>query len=227
MAVCLESEHLVTSSAASHRLSARAVGLGLIAALGLTSCGLYGPAQQGTIYGQEVPTPARRIKGKGGPDAKVERAVQQAARTVQLPPIEGLPTNLAALGYRWPVAGTAERITSPYGWRKDPITRARSFHHGLDIGCWAGEGIGASQAGTIVWAGEAQVYGNAVLIAHDRGLLTLYGHLRDLAVGIGERVPAGRLIGTCGSTGRSNGPHLHFEIRHGTQTVHDPLLFLP
>ncbi|HTN52540.1 MAG TPA: peptidoglycan DD-metalloendopeptidase family protein [Anaeromyxobacter sp.] len=117
-----------------------------------------------------------------------------------------------------PLAGT---VTSPFGERTDPFTGARAEHDGVDVGAPEGTPIRASAAGVVRAAGERGGYGNAVEIDHGHGLVTLYGHAADLLVHPGDRVEAGQPIATVGSTGRSTGPHLHFEVRMGGRPV-DP-----
>lgn len=121
--------------------------------------------------------------------------------------------------YIWPVSGG--RITSEYGWRTDPFTRERSYHGGTDIGLPEGTPIYASGAGVVIEAGPKGNYGNAVVIQHDDGLVTLYGHASKVLVSKGQRVAQGQLIARVGSTGRATGPHLHFEVRKNNVTI-DP-----
>lgn len=121
--------------------------------------------------------------------------------------------------YIWPVSGG--RITSEYGWRTDPFTRQRSFHGGIDIGLPEGSPIYASAAGVVLEAGPKGNYGNAVVIQHEDGLVTLYAHASKVLVKKGQRVVQGQLIARVGSTGRATGPHLHFEVRKNDVTI-DP-----
>jgi len=106
------------------------------------------------------------------------------------------------------------------------------FHTGIDIGIATGTPVGAAADGIVVLAGTNVVggrvvgYGTYVVIAHGDGLYTLYGHLSQLAVSAGQHVRAGQVIGLSGSTGNSTGPHLHFEVRQGSEPV-DPLPYLP
>lgn len=117
----------------------------------------------------------------------------------------------------WPLQG---RITSAYG------KRGNDFHHGLDIGGKIGDPIRAAQGGVIRLAGyKNRVYGNAVEIRHDNGLVTVYAHNSKNLVKEGERVAAGQKIAEVGNTGRTTGPHLHFEVRVNDKTV-DPLHYL-
>ncbi|MGC3998710.1 MAG: peptidoglycan DD-metalloendopeptidase family protein [Anaeromyxobacter sp.] len=134
-------------------------------------------------------------------------------RPASMPPAGD--STLAAL---LPVAG---RVTSPFGGRTDPFTGAHADHHGVDVGAPEGTPIVATAAGVVRTAGERGGYGNAVEIDHGNGVTTLYGHAAQLLVSPGERVEAGQEIATVGSTGRSTGPHVHFEVREGGRPV-DP-----
>ena len=121
-------------------------------------------------------------------------------------------------GFDLPVAG---RVTSRFGARRDPLTGATSTHPGLDVAAPAGTPILAPAGGVVVSAGPRGGYGNAVEIDHGGGLVTIYGHAADLLVSTGDFVEPGQAIATVGSTGRSTGPHLHFEVRRGGAAV-DP-----
>lgn len=111
-------------------------------------------------------------------------------------------------------------LTSPFGWRVDPISGARSFHTGTDYAANDGTTIMAVADGTVRFAGSMSGYGNAILIDHHvdgTSVTSLYGHMWDghLYVHVGDQVAAGQHIADVGSNGRSTGPHLHFEIRPG------------
>ena len=123
----------------------------------------------------------------------------------------------------WPTTSTV--ITSPYGQRVHPVTgQVGKMHTGVDIGAGAGEPIYAADSGSIVLAAENGGYGNCVMIDHGNGYVTLYGHMSSIAVGKGQSVSQGEVIGYVGSTGITTGPHLHFEIRKNGGTV-DPMSF--
>lgn len=123
---------------------------------------------------------------------------------------EGREALLSSLS--WPVPGHFS-ISSPFGTRADPFSGARAFHSGIDIPAPAGTPVVSAQRGTVVFSGWLGGYGNAILIDHGGGLLSLYGHLNVRLVEQGASVESGQTIGLVGSTGRSTGPHLHFEIR--------------
>lgn len=119
---------------------------------------------------------------------------------------------------RLPVFGTVPRISSGFGVRHDPFTGRLARHMGLDIPAAQGTAILASGGGRVVSAGFRGPYGNAVVIDHGNGLQTLYGHCSRLFVRTGDLVMPRQKIAAVGSTGRSTGPHLHFEvIRDGTR----------
>jgi murein DD-endopeptidase MepM/ murein hydrolase activator NlpD len=109
------------------------------------------------------------------------------------------------------------RTTSGFGTRRDPFNENRSqFHRGVDIGCPIGTNIYSSRAGRVAFAGYADGYGKLVILEHEHGYTTSYGHLSRFKVKAGDRVGAGQNIALSGNTGRTTGPHLHFEIRrHG------------
>jgi murein DD-endopeptidase MepM/ murein hydrolase activator NlpD len=123
-----------------------------------------------------------------------------------------------AYPYRLPVAGPGSRVSSSYGVRHDPFTGRLARHTGLDIPAPHGTPILASGGGRVVSAGYKGAYGRAVVIDHGDGLSTLYGHASKLLVRAGDVVMPNQQIALVGSTGRSTGPHLHFEvIRRGVR----------
>jgi murein DD-endopeptidase MepM/ murein hydrolase activator NlpD len=96
--------------------------------------------------------------------------------------------------------------------RKDPLSRQVRFHKGLDLAAPEGMKVIAALPGTVISAGHETGYGNAVLIQHSGGLQTRYGHLGSVQVKAGDRVDSEAVLGTVGNTGRSTGPHVHFEV---------------
>jgi len=107
------------------------------------------------------------------------------------------------------------RVTSRYGYRVDPFSRRSTFHGGIDLGAPSGSSVYSSREGTVVRAGNAGGYGNLVVISHQYGYTTYYGHLSKILVRKGQKVKSGEKVGLVGSTGKANGPHLHFEVRKG------------
>lgn len=106
-----------------------------------------------------------------------------------------------------------KRMASGYGWRTDPFTKARKFHYGMDFSSPQGTPVYAAGDGVVTRADNASSgYGNHIRIDHGYGYVTLYGHLSAYNVRAGQRVKRGDLIGKVGSTGRSEAPHLHYEV---------------
>lgn len=118
-----------------------------------------------------------------------------------------------------PLNGT--RTSSGFGNRKDPFTKGRAFHAGIDFPAATGTPVLSAGYGKVAFVGQKSGYGNVVEISHGAGLLTRYAHLSAFLVKEGQTVPAGTPIARVGSTGRSTGPHLHFEVRRKEQAV-DP-----
>jgi len=116
-------------------------------------------------------------------------------------------------------------LTSTYGMRQHPLTRERQLHEGLDIAAPVGTPFRAARSGTVVFSGFLGGYGNAIVLEHADGYRTLYGHAAKLLVSRGETVEAEQVIGIVGSTGKSTGPHLHFELQRGLRRE-DPSEFL-
>ena len=116
---------------------------------------------------------------------------------------------LAATPTRMPVDGW---LSHGYGWRKDPFTGDREFHQGMDIVAPAGTDVVAPADGVVIRAGRYGAYGKSVDLSHGLGYSTRYGHLSEILVRPGMRLERGQRIGRVGSTGRSTGPHLHYEI---------------
>ena len=119
-------------------------------------------------------------------------------------------------GLIWPLNG---RITSMYGWRRG------RHHDGIDIAARIGKPILAAANGTVIFSGWRSGYGRMVVIQHNRWLKTLYGHTSKNNVRRGQKITQGQVIALVGSTGRSTGPHLHFEVRT-SQGAQDPMRYL-
>jgi murein DD-endopeptidase MepM/ murein hydrolase activator NlpD len=115
-------------------------------------------------------------------------------------------------------------VTSPFGPRCLPNGDC-SFHPGIDIGAASGTPIHAAAAGTVIYAGWMEGYGNLTVIDHGHGLATAYGHQSSIAAGVGSSVSQGSVIGYVGCTGYCFGPHLHFEVRVNGEPV-DPMGYL-
>ena len=117
------------------------------------------------------------------------------------------------------------RVESGFGPRTHPIYGTVKMHTGIDMHGPMGQAIRAGAGGTVILAGVKGGYGNAVMIDHGGGMVTLYAHQSSLAVSVGQKVTAGQTIGYVGSTGLSTGPHLHFEVRINGTPV-DPMNYL-
>lgn len=165
---------------------------------------------------------ADRAMNSGGPEANdadgetsdVDAQIE-ALRDSSRP--EFLPTMWAHLG----------KINNEFGFRRNPFGgRSYEFHPGIDIDGERGDAVIAPANGTIVSAGYKGGYGNMVEIDHGNGLTTYYGHLSKVEAESGEPVTRGQVIGYIGSTGRSTGPHLHFEVRLNDRPI-NPRHFLP
>jgi murein DD-endopeptidase MepM/ murein hydrolase activator NlpD len=131
---------------------------------------------------------------------------------------------MAGPAFVYPLVGT--RVSSDYGLRKHPLRKAVRHHHGIDLAAPEGALIRSIQAGKVVFADPYSGYGNLVVVQHENGMTSHYGHCRTIKVRPGQRVNAGEIIATVGSTGKVTGPHLHFEIRIGGKS-HDPEMFIP
>lgn len=117
-------------------------------------------------------------------------------------------------------------VTSPYGTRTDPVTNEVSAtHHGVDLAAPKGSMIHALMSGTVLFAKQDDIYGNCVKIQHTDSLCTFYAHLSRLDVKTGDSVRAGESIGIIGTTGKSTGIHLHFEVIENGQRI-DPAPYL-
>jgi len=106
------------------------------------------------------------------------------------------------------------RMASGYGWRIDPIYHTRRFHAGMDFTAPIGTDIYATGNGTVSGAGWEQGYGNCVQIDHGYGYVTLYAHMNAIKVRVGQKLKRGDVIGMIGNTGKSTGPHLHYEVHY-------------
>ena len=128
------------------------------------------------------------------------------------------------LAFVFPVMGP--RMSSDYGIRKHPIKKVTRHHHGMDLAAPLGAPIRAISDGQVMYADPHGGYGQLIAIKHKDGFSSHYGHCESMTVTPGERVKAGQIIGTVGSSGISTGPHLHFEIRYQGEP-RDPETLLP
>jgi murein DD-endopeptidase MepM/ murein hydrolase activator NlpD len=138
--------------------------------------------------------------------------------------VERLTRTLSAVPIRKPMTGELE-WTSGFGMRQDPFVRGPAMHTGLDIRADTGEPARATAAGTVTIAGWNGGYGKMVEVDHGNGFATRYAHLSAIDVEVGQTIRIGQIVGRVGSTGRSTGPHLHYETRVEGDAV-DPQKFL-
>ena len=169
--------------------------------------------------------------GMGGPFVPVKLSSDAGAFDRQLyrinisrAQVERLNRTLALVPYRKPVVGEVE-FTSGFGVRADPFLGRPAMHTGLDFRAATGDPVRATANGKVASSGWAGGYGRMVEIDHGNGLSTRYGHLSEITVKVGDVVKIGQVIGAVGSTGRSTGPHLHYETRIDGEAV-DPQKFL-
>ncbi len=118
-----------------------------------------------------------------------------------------------------PVEEQDYRITSGFGWRRSPFTGSKEFHHGLDISAPMGTPIVAPGEGRVYQVGHDSQRGKYLQIAHGKRCITIYAHLSELNVELGQEVKRGDIIAYMGNTGRSTGPHLHYEIQINGKAV--------
>jgi murein DD-endopeptidase MepM/ murein hydrolase activator NlpD len=177
----------------------------------------------------EAATP--RAAGVGGPFIPVKLSADAGAFERQLyrinvtrAQVDRLNRTLAQVPYRKPVIGEVE-FTSGFGVRSDPFLGRPAMHTGLDFRAQAGDPVRATANGKVSSAGWAGGYGRMVEIDHGNGLASRYGHLSEIGVKVGDVIKIGQVIGAVGSTGRSTGPHLHYETRIDGEAV-DPQKFL-
>lgn len=123
--------------------------------------------------------------------------------------IQNRESLLAATPSLWPVRGY---ISSRFGDRESPFDSSNEFHEGIDISASSGSTVAAAAEGLVTFAARNGDLGNAVTIDHGYGIVSRYGHLSEISVHAGQKVKAGQKIGLVGSTGRSTGPHLHYEV---------------
>jgi murein DD-endopeptidase MepM/ murein hydrolase activator NlpD len=192
-----------------------------------------------------LPAPPADILSGISPRFLPSRLLAQARVEVAAPPnIAGLPIQAggpslrgpeeialpAALGNPAPPRGSLlapvrGEISSPFGWRLDPLTGQRAWHAGVDIKARPGESVLAARDGTVSFIGRHPELGNLVIVDHGDDLRTFYGHNQTLRVSVDQKVSAGMEIAQAGASGRAAGPHVHFEVRRGELAVNpEPLL---
>ena len=138
--------------------------------------------------------------------------------------LDGLRRALPSLPLRQPLNGEL-RLSSGFGYRADPFLGRPALHSGVDLLDDYGEPVRAAAGGTVIAAGPSGGYGNMVEVDHGSGISTRYGHLSQIEVTSGQTIASGAILGRVGSTGRSTGAHLHYEVRADGEAV-DPARFL-
>ena len=159
---------------------------------------------------------------KSAPAKTAKAPAVKPAQKTEKPSGSEVAVRRAKGGFRWPIMG---RINSPFGWRQHPITRRKDFHTGIDIKAERNDPIKAAGGGKVLYSGWMGGYGKVLVIEHPNGQSTLYAHCSTLLAGKGASVSSGQLVAKIGTTGRSTGPHLHFEVRNGNSPV-NPIKYL-
>jgi hypothetical protein len=175
------------------------------------------PASEFGLGGPFVPVGAQHTDADPF-TSRIERIELAVAQITQL------GTLVRQLPIRHPIAESTP-ISSRFGPRRDPFTGRSAMHQGIDFRAGRGTPVLAPGAGTIRKAGRQGGYGRMVVIDHGNGLTTRFGHLHKISVSAGDEVKPGDKIGTVGSTGRSTGPHLHYEVRRDGK-ARNPISFL-
>jgi murein DD-endopeptidase MepM/ murein hydrolase activator NlpD len=168
------------------------------------------------------------LNGAGGPFLPVDEATAVEYRTnhleQELRAYEVALRERATIPSIWPVEGA---LDSGFGVRRNPFGGSSyESHEGQDIEALIGTPVRAAASGTVIIAGCQNGYGNVVYIDHGNGISTRYGHLSQIDVTIGQTIRQGEMLGLVGSTGRSTGPHLHYEVRINNEPV-NPRHYLP
>jgi murein DD-endopeptidase MepM/ murein hydrolase activator NlpD len=219
----LKSEQTEFLSAAEDAAVERAEEVqGVLRMTGVGFSRLVGGDDEKGVGGPLVPLDLSGILGEGQVDPAFARRVQQVAARVaearKLDEIAGA-TPLA------PPVAVEYRETSGFGPRVDPFTGRSAFHSGLDMAAFASAPVVTTSPGVVSFAGQRTGYGYVVEVDHGHGFKTRYAHLSAIQVGRGEKVAIGQRIGSMGSTGRSTGTHLHYEVWFRGK-VYDPINFL-
>lgn len=171
-----------------------------------------------------VPPPGDPLKGVAADVKGLKTASQQILDEAErlAATLEPQLRNLARIPSVWPSKGF---VISPFGARQDPFDGEPAFHEGVDISAPYGSPVGATAEGLVVFTGYKRGYGNVVEISHGGGLSTIYAHLSRIDVRPGQTVKRRQKIGAVGSSGRSTGPHVHYEVRKDGRAL-NPKRFL-
>jgi murein DD-endopeptidase MepM/ murein hydrolase activator NlpD len=189
---------------------------GVVSDLGLNLANLEAAVPRTAMGGPFVPV---KLTASSGPFEKQLYRINSTRAEM-----DRLNRTLALVPYRKPVIGEVE-FTSGFGVRSDPFLGRPAMHTGLDFRAASGDPVRVTANGKVVSAGWSGGYGRMIEVDHGNGLTTRYGHLSEINVRVGEIVKIGQGVGLVGSTGRSTGPHLHYETRIDGEAV-DPQKFL-
>ncbi|MEL7446014.1 MAG: M23 family metallopeptidase [Pseudomonadota bacterium] len=184
--------------------------------LGLDPSRMLVTAERGAKGG---PLELLATSSDGSIDPRFERLGLSLAR------MDALERSLKGIPHVTPTDLSQTKVSSGFGYRRDPFTGGGAMHKGLDFKGPYGSDIFAASTGTVAFSGWKSGYGKTVEISHGNGIMTRYAHLSRNTAKVGEPVEAGDVIGALGSTGRSTGPHLHFEVRINDRAV-NPRKFL-
>jgi len=191
---------------------------------------IYIPNMRGIIYKKKSNESLDDIsrKFKGTPEVlKIVNKMDNKAKPVIFIPcgkLSSLERSLF-LGTAFASPVNSGRKTSGFGVRKDPIQHDKRFHSGIDIACPIGTRVNSARNGRVIFSGYSGGYGKLVIVKHSRNYCTYYGHLNKILVKKGDTVSTGQKIAISGNTGRTTGPHLHFEVRKYEKPI-DPGLLL-
>lgn len=181
--------------------------------------------------GIRTQVPDTALTGMGGPLLAASGSVESTALVDDANAVmdallryKAARDSLTLAPVHMPIAGNF-RQSSGFGNRKDPFTGGRAFHSGLDFAAATGTSVFSAADGVVSFVGDRSGYGKVVEVTHGNGLITRYTHLSAYLSHVGQKVSTGTPIARVGSTGRSTGPHLHFEVRRGEEAL-DPKPFL-
>ena len=192
----------------------------------IEKCDLFHGGQGEEIYesllDQEL---AKKLAGSGRTSLAnlLYQQLRGEAGLGELPETErGEEIGSSAQNFQWPLR---TRISSGFGWRKDPINGQKRFHQGIDLPAEEGSPVRAALSGRVIYSDFQQDYGQVVVLDHGHGFTTLYAHNKENLVNTGDWVREGSCLARVGSSGRSTGSHLHFEVRKNGEYL-DPLDYL-
>ncbi|WP_438275208.1 peptidoglycan DD-metalloendopeptidase family protein [Nitrobacter sp.] len=213
----VENRQVAELNAVENRMESRMHRLrGVFSDLGLSMAKMESATPRSGTGGPYVP-----VRLRPGADPFERQLTRVNLARAQIDRLNGA---LALVPYRKPVVGEIE-FTSGFGVRVDPFVGRPAMHTGLDFRAAMGDPVRATANGKVVSAGWSGGYGRMVEIDHGNGLSTRYGHLSAINVSVGQSIKIGQVVGEVGSTGRSTGPHLHYETRIDGEAV-DPQKFL-